>query len=173
MWHALHGRAGCGWPGAPVNAGDRLTQGQREAADLLRTRPVPAVAAHIVDELARRLAYERVTLAESHLELIVRAMLGHAGLVEPLEDAHPAGTGVEARDHARRGTGRRVTGARSSGSEPILTGVSLLGSHHPGLLHRVRFTDPAATWVLAALSGQSELLTSPAVPLECLDAMSR
>ncbi|MFN8633037.1 MAG: hypothetical protein U0893_04215 [Chloroflexota bacterium] len=150
--------------GERVPAGEPLTVGEPNPADILRILGRAAVQSALADELHALYSTQGVIVDDRHCEVVVRQMLRFVRITDAGDTAWLRGEIMDAFDFEDANLALRRAGGYEATAEPLVLGISEIAAHRAGFLaaalvdveHTVRLRRAAIAGAVDRLDGLYE-----------------
>ncbi len=145
-------------PGDYVEAGDEITEGSVNPHDILKIKGVQGVQNYLVKEVQRVYRLQGVDIADKHIEIIVRQMLGKVKIEEPGDTEFLPGSLVSLHDFEDTNKEVMENGGTPAVGRRTLLGITKASLATDSFLSAASFQE--TTWVLteAAIKGKVDNL---------------
>ena len=144
--------------GDEIAAGEQLFEGAADPKEILKVKGIGEVQRYLVSEVQSVYASQGVSIADKHIELIVKQMLRRVSVVEPGEADFLPGQLVDRL--AFRMENERVVeaGGEPARARPELMGITKAALATDSWLSAASFQETTRVLTEAALSGRSDPL---------------
>ena len=150
--------------GVFVSAGDELTEGYKNPADILRINGIDAVYDYITREVQRVYRSQSININDKHIEVITRQMTRRVKVADSGDTTLLAGTVVDKSEFnaenaeiERRIADGEVT-LRPATSEPVLLGITKASLQTESFLSAASFQETTKVLTEAAIKGKVDRL---------------
>jgi len=150
--------------GTTVGAGDELTEGYKNPADILRINGIDAVYDYITREVQRVYRSQSININDKHIEVITRQMTRRVKVADAGDTSLLAGTVVDKTEFnaenaeiERRIAAGEIT-LRKATSEPVLLGITKASLQTESFLSAASFQETTKVLTEAAIKGKVDHL---------------
>lgn len=145
--------------GDKVKAGDQLSEGNLDLRELMEFRGISEVVRYVISEIRRIYAAEGATIADKHIEIIVRQMLSRVKIKDP-GDAPDFVVGeiVERSKFLEVNRSLKKQGRKLAKAQQLLLGITRVALSTESFLSAASFQDTARVLVKAAIEGRVDPL---------------
>jgi DNA-directed RNA polymerase subunit beta' len=144
--------------GQQVEAGDALTDGNKDPDEILEILGQRAVQLYLVSQVQEVYRSQGVPIHDKHIELIVRQMLRKVAVQEPGDTEFLPGQPVDARDFAEANEAVVANGGEPATARPILMGITKASLATESWLSAASFQETTRVLTEAAINGKSDPL---------------
>jgi DNA-directed RNA polymerase subunit beta' len=144
--------------GEQVQAGQQLTEGQRNPQDILRILGPEAVQLYLVEEVQKVYHSQGVTINDKHIETIVRQMLRKVQVDHPGDTDMLPGELIDRFDYEEENSRVLAEGGEPATAVPVLLGVTKASLSTNSFLAAASFQETTRVLTEAAISGQVDHL---------------
>lgn len=144
--------------GQKVVVGQRLTNGSINLHDLVRLQGVEATQRYIMNEILRIFATQGQTIADKHLEIIVRQMFSRVQIEEPGDSHFVTGDIVSKLAVQEANEQLQTEGRRPAQYTQLLLGITKASLATDSFLSAASFQDTTRVLIAAATSGKLDKL---------------
>ncbi|MBQ7671357.1 MAG: DNA-directed RNA polymerase subunit beta' [Clostridia bacterium] len=150
--------------GAYVGAGDELTEGYKNPADILRINGIDAVYDYITREVQRVYRSQSININDKHIEVITRQMTRRVRITDSGDTSLLAGTVVDKSELNEENAeiDRRIAAGdvtlRHAESEPVLLGITKASLQTESFLSAASFQETTKVLTEAAIKGKVDHL---------------
>ena len=150
--------------GAYVSAGDELTEGYKNPADILRINGIDAVYDYIIREVQRVYRSQSIDINDKHIEVITRQMTRKVRIIESGDTEMLSGSTVDLVEflcaneeiQARIDSGERDLMLATC--EPVLLGITKASLYTESFLSAASFQETTKVLTEAAIKGKVDHL---------------
>jgi DNA-directed RNA polymerase subunit beta' len=141
-----------------ISRGDQLTSGALNLQELLKLRGVEAVQRYIILEIQQIYASQGPTIADKHLEIIIKKMFSKIRIKSPGDSDFLVGeiTDMEKVDEVTEKLKKK--GGKGATPEPLLLGITKSSLLTDSFLSAASFQETTRSLVEAAISGKVDNL---------------
>lgn len=144
--------------GQEVEPGDRLTSGSINLHDLMELKGVEATQRYIMDEVLRIFASQGQTIADKHLEIIVRQMFSRVQVEDPGDSEFVTGD-IVSKSAVEESTERLKAKKKNQIQyNQLLLGITKVSTWSDSFLSAASFQDTTRVLINAATSGKVDNL---------------
>ncbi|HXR49734.1 MAG TPA: DNA-directed RNA polymerase subunit beta', partial [Verrucomicrobiae bacterium] len=144
--------------GDKVVAGQRLTNGSINLHDLMRLQGVEATQRYIMNEILKIFAAQGQTVADKHLEIIVRQMFSRVQIEEAGDSEFVTGDIVSKLAVVEANEGLVASGKQPAKYNQLLLGITKASLSTDSFLSAASFQDTTRVLIGAATSGKVDRL---------------
>ena len=144
--------------GDATTVGQQLTEGSVNPHEKLRVEGVQAVQMHLVEEVQQVYRSQGVTIADKHIELIIRQMLRKVHILEPGGTDFLPGELVDRRRFEETNAEVVEGGGEPASARPILMGITKASLATDSWLSAASFQETTRVLTDAAISAKSDPL---------------
>ena len=144
--------------GDKVEAGARLTNGSLNLHDLLRLKGVEATQRYIMNEVLRIFASQGQTIADKHLEVVVRQMFSRVQIVDPGDTEFVSGDIVSKAAVVEQNHKLVDAGKEPAQFAQMLLGITKVSTWSDSFLSAASFQDTTRVLISAAITGKLDEL---------------
>jgi DNA-directed RNA polymerase subunit beta' len=144
--------------GDEVQAGDALTEGNKDPDKILDILGTREVQLYLVNEVQGVYRSQGVAVHDKHIELIVRQMLRKVNVIEPGDTEFLPGELVDARTFATANENVVAGGGEAASARPILMGITKASLATESWLSAASFQETTRVLTEAAIRGKSDPL---------------
>ncbi|MGI8773810.1 MAG: DNA-directed RNA polymerase subunit beta' [Actinomycetota bacterium] len=144
--------------GQEVEAGEALTEGNKDPDEILDVLGTREVQLYLVNEVQGVYRSQGVAVHDKHIELIVRQMLRKVTVIEPGDTEFLPGELVDARTFAATNEGVVSGGGEAATARPILMGITKASLATESWLSAASFQETTRVLTEAAIRGKSDPL---------------
>ncbi len=144
--------------GDRLNAGDRLTEGSIDPKELLRVKDVYAVQEYILKEVKKVYTSQGVDIADKHIEVIIRQMLGKILIIDSGETEFVPGIYVDHHVFAQTNQIAFENNQRPAVGGAILLGITRASLETESFLSAASFQETTRVLTDAAIKGKTDNL---------------
>jgi DNA-directed RNA polymerase subunit beta' len=144
--------------GDRVEVAQQLTEGSVNPHEKLRVEGVQALQAHLVEEVQQVYRSQGVTIADKHIELIVRQMLRKVQIIEPGDTESLPGDLVDRRRFEDTNRETVENGGTPATARPQLLGITKASLATDSWLSAASFQETTRVLTEAAIAGKSDSL---------------
>ena len=147
-----------------VGAGDELTEGYKNPADILRINGIDAVYDYITREVQRVYRSQSININDKHIEVITRQMTRRVRVTDAGDTGLLTGTVVDKTEFnaENREIQRRIDAGeislRLAESEPVLLGITKASLQTESFLSAASFQETTKVLTEAAIKGKTDHL---------------
>ena len=147
-----------------VGAGDELTEGYKNPADILRINGIDAVYDYITREVQRVYRSQSININDKHIEVITRQMTRRVRVTDSGDTTLLAGTVVDKSEFNAENAAieRRIADGevtlRTATSEPVLLGITKASLQTESFLSAASFQETTKVLTEAAIKGKVDHL---------------
>ena len=142
--------------GDVVDVGQQLTEGSVNPHEKLRIEGVQALQFHLVEEVQQVYRSQGVTIADKHIELIVRQMLRKVQIIEPGDTEFLPGDLVDRRRFEAQNRETVENGGTPATARPQLLGITKASLATDSWLSAASFQETTRVLTEAAIAGRSD-----------------
>jgi DNA-directed RNA polymerase subunit beta' len=144
--------------GQEIKAGDPIIDGPRDPKDLLEIKGVRETQQYLVEEVQRVYRDQGVSIADKHIELIVRQMTRRVGVHEPGDSTFLPGENVDAKLYAD--VNRQLVQEDKTPAEgrPVMMGITKASLATDSWLSAASFQETTRVLTEAAIESRSDSL---------------
>ena len=146
--------------GDKVEAGDRLTNGSINIQDLMALKGIEVTQRYIMNEVLRIFAAQGQTIADKHLEVVVRQMFSRVQIEEPGDTGFVTGDIVS--KAAVVETNAELVGKNKNAVpakyKQLLLGITKVSTWSDSFLSAASFQDTTRVLINAAITGKMDTL---------------
>ncbi|MEA2499474.1 MAG: DNA-directed polymerase subunit beta, partial [Actinomycetota bacterium] len=144
--------------GDEVQAGEALTEGNKDPDKILDILGTREVQLYLVNEVQGVYRSQGVAVHDKHIELIVRQMLRKVNVIEPGDTEFLPGELVDARTFAATNETTVAGGSEAATARPILMGITKASLATESWLSAASFQETTRVLTEAAIRGKSDPL---------------
>lgn len=144
--------------GDTVKKGDVLVDGSPVLKDVLRILGVGALAAYLIKEIQAVYQFQGVTIADKHIEIVVRQMLQKVEITEPGGTLYLVGDQVDRLEFQATNEEMAAQGRQPATAMPVLQGITK-ASLQTSFISAASFQDAPRVLTDAALQGATDSLS--------------
>ncbi len=144
--------------GAPVEAGDQLTEGALNPHDILRIKGVRSVQRYIVREVQGVYRSQGVDINDKHIEVVVRQMLKKWKVADPGDTDLLTGGLVDFTELSAKNRKVSEEGGRKAVAKPQLLGITRASLSTDSFLSAASFQETTRVLTEAAIKGKEDPL---------------
>lgn len=144
--------------GQIVSRGDKLTTGNLDLTDLLRTVGVDETKKYIIDEIQRVYASQGVSLNDKHIEIIAKQMFNHVKIEEPGDTNFMVGEIVTKASFEEENEEIIAGGGTPATAKLTLLGITKASLNTDSFLSAASFIQTSNVLTDAAASGRVDNL---------------
>lgn len=144
--------------GDKVQVGQRMTEGSINLQDMLRLLGQGAVHDYIISEVQTIYASQGATIADKHLEVIIRQMFSRVQIEEPGDSLYVTGEIVSKTGVMEENAELEAAGKRPATYEQLLLGVTKISTSSDSFLSAASFQDTTRVLINAAVRGKLDKL---------------
>ncbi len=141
-----------------VKAGSRLTNGSLNLHDLMRLKGVEETQRYIINEIQSMFAQQGVTLADQHLEIIVRQMFSRVQIEESGDSLFVTGDIVSKASVVEENARLVKDDKEPAVFTQLLLGIAKVSTWSDSFLSAASFQDTTRVLINAAISGKVDHL---------------
>ena len=145
-------------PGDYVEAGDEITEGSVNPHDILKIKGVQGVQNYLVKEVQRVYRLQGVDIADKHIEIIVRQMLGKVKIEEPGDTEFLPGSLVSLHDFEDTNKEVMENGGTPAVGRRTLLGITKASLATDSFLSAASFQETTRVLTEAAIKGKVDNL---------------
>lgn len=144
--------------GESVKAGDRLTTGSLNLHDLMRLKGIEETQRYIINEIQSMFAQQGVTLADQHLEIIVRQMFSRVQIEDSGDSLFVTGD-IVSKASVVEGNAKLAEDNKAPAEfTQLLLGIAKVSTWSDSFLSAASFQDTTRVLINAATSGKVDHL---------------
>jgi len=144
--------------GDVVKKGQQLTEGPMVPHDILEVLGVQALQAFLVNEVQEVYRLQGVTIADKHIEMIVRQMLRKVKITEPGDTTNLWGEQVDKLAFEEENERVEQMGGQPAEASPVLLGITKASIETESFLSAASFQDTTRVLTEAATLGKKDCL---------------
>ena len=144
--------------GDTVEAGDAIVEGPRDPKELLEIKGVRETQGYLVDEVQKVYRDQGVSIADKHIELIVRQMTRRVAVQEPGESDFLPGERVDQKVYADTNRMLVQEGKTPAEGRPELMGITKASLATDSWLSAASFQETTRVLTEAAIESRSDSL---------------
>ncbi len=144
--------------GAPVRAGDQLTDGTIDPQDILRIMGKEAVQRYLVDEIQKVYRSQGVNINDKHIEIIVRQMLRKVRVDSPGDTDLLPGELVDRFAYEEINAKVLAEGGEPATAQTVLLGITKASLNTESFLAAASFQETTRVLTEAAVAGKIDRL---------------
>jgi len=144
--------------GDEVEAGDMLTDGAVNPADIMRIKDERGVQKYIVAEVVKSYKSGGVSINDKHIEIITRQMMRRVRIDDPGDTPFMTGTTVDMLDFAAENEKAEQAGLRKAEGRRQLLGITKASLATDSFLSAASFQETARVLTDAAVKGKIDPL---------------
>ncbi len=144
--------------GDSVNAGDALTKGPVNPADILRIKGKDALHQYMIQEVQRVYRQQGVEISDKHVEVIVRQMMKKVRVEEAGDTNWLVGSMVERLDYILACEDAEAKGTNPPVCKDVLLGITKAALATDSFLSAASFQETTRVLTEAAIKGKSDPL---------------
>ena len=144
--------------GDTVEAGDALVEGPRDPKELLEIKGVRETQIYLVEEVQKVYRDQGVSIADKHIELIVRQMTRRVAVQEPGESGFLPGERVDQKTYADTNRMLVQEGKTAAEGRPELMGITKASLATDSWLSAASFQETTRVLTEAAIESRSDSL---------------
>ena len=144
--------------GQSIGAGQQLTEGARNPADILSIQGRDAVRKYMVDEVQKVYKSQGVNINDKHIEVITRQMLRRVKVDHPGDTGLLPGDLVDRREFEETNNKVIAEGGEPSTAQPVLLGVTKASLNTDSWLAAASFQETTRVLTNAAIDGMVDRL---------------
>nr|MCR5200574.1 DNA-directed RNA polymerase subunit beta' [Saccharofermentans sp.] len=144
--------------GDEVEAGDMLTDGAVNPADIMRIKDERGVQKYIVSEVVKSYKSGGVSINDKHIEIITRQMMRRVRIDDPGDTPFMTGTTVDMLDFAAENEKAEQAGLRKAEGRRQLLGITKASLATDSFLSAASFQETARVLTDAAVKGKIDPL---------------
>jgi len=144
--------------GQQVKAGDRLTSGSINLQNLMALQGVEATQRYIMNEILRIFASQGQTIADKHLEIVVRQMFSRIQVEDPGESSFVTGDIVSKSAVVEANNVLKASKKKVVDYIQLLLGITKVSTWSDSFLSAASFQDTTRVLINAATSGKVDKL---------------
>jgi DNA-directed RNA polymerase subunit beta' len=144
--------------GDTVEAGDALVEGPRDPKELLEIKGVRETQLYLVEEVQKVYRDQGVSIADKHIELIVRQMTRRVAVQEPGESGFLPGERVDQKTYADTNRMLVQEGKTAAEGRPELMGITKASLATDSWLSAASFQETTRVLTEAAIESRSDSL---------------
>ncbi len=144
--------------GDTVEAGDALVEGPRDPKELLEIKGVRETQLYLVEEVQKVYRDQGVSIADKHIELIVRQMTRRVAVQEPGESGFLPGERVDQKNYADTNRMLVQEGKVAAEGRPELMGITKASLATDSWLSAASFQETTRVLTEAAIESRSDSL---------------
>ncbi|MFP3906722.1 MAG: DNA-directed RNA polymerase subunit beta' [Acidimicrobiales bacterium] len=144
--------------GDTVEAGDALVEGPRDPKELLEIKGVRETQLYLVEEVQKVYRDQGVSIADKHIELIVRQMTRRVAVQEPGESGFLPGERVDQKSYADTNRMLVQEGKVAAEGRPELMGITKASLATDSWLSAASFQETTRVLTEAAIESKSDSL---------------
>ncbi len=141
-----------------VEAGEMLTEGKPELADLLKIKGEKFLAKSLVEEVQDVYRFQGVGINDKHIEIIVRQMLKKLTVTNPGETSFLSGEQVDKYRFKEENEKALGQGRKPAVAEPLVLGITQASLTTDSFISAASFQETTKVLTEAALRGKSDSL---------------
>ncbi|NPA55703.1 MAG: DNA-directed RNA polymerase subunit beta' [Epsilonproteobacteria bacterium] len=141
-----------------IHAGERLTDGNINAADILRILGEKALQQYIISEVQKVYRSQEVNIDDKHIELIVNQMLRQVKIVESGDTKFIEGDVVSKRRFNEENERILKLGGEPAIAEPTLVGITRAAISSDSLISAASFQETTKVLTEASIAGKFDYL---------------
>jgi DNA-directed RNA polymerase subunit beta' len=144
--------------GDTVEAGDALVEGPRDPKELLEIKGVRETQLYLVEEVQKVYRDQGVSIADKHIELIVRQMTRRVAVQEPGDSGFLPGERVDQKTYADTNRMLVQEGKTAAEGRPELMGITKASLATDSWLSAASFQETTRVLTEAAIESRSDSL---------------
>jgi DNA-directed RNA polymerase subunit beta' len=144
--------------GDVVDVGAQLTEGSVNPHEKLRVEGVQALQMFLVDEVQQVYRSQGVTIADKHIELIIRQMLRKVHIIEPGDTEFLPGELIDRKRFEDKNAEVVESGGEPASARPILMGITKASLATDSWLAAASFQETTRVLTEAAINAKSDPL---------------
>jgi len=141
-----------------VKKGQQLTEGPMVPHDILEVLGVSALQAFLVNEVQEVYRLQGVTIADKHIEMIVRQMLRKVKITEPGDTTFLWGEQIDRLIFEAENERVEKMGGQPAEASPVLLGITKASIETESFLSAASFQDTTRVLTEAATLGKKDTL---------------
>lgn len=141
-----------------IEKGGRLTSGPINLHDLMRLRGIEATQRYIMNEVLSIFAAQGQTIADKHLEIVVRQMFSRVQIEDPGDSLLVTGDIVSKASVVEANEELKKTGKEPAEFNQLLLGITKVSTWSDSFLSAASFQDTTRVLINAATSGKTDHL---------------
>jgi DNA-directed RNA polymerase subunit beta' len=141
-----------------VDVGQQLTEGSVNPHEKLRVEGVQALQLHLVEEVQQVYRSQGVTIADKHIELIVRQMLRKVHIIEPGDTEFLPGELIDRKRFEDKNAEVVEAGGEPASARPTLMGITKASLATDSWLAAASFQETTRVLTDAAINAKSDPL---------------
>jgi DNA-directed RNA polymerase subunit beta' len=141
-----------------VKKGQQLTEGPMVPHDILEVLGVSALQAFLVNEVQEVYRLQGVTIADKHIEMIVRQMLRKVKITEPGDTTFLWGEQIDRLIFEAENERIEKMGGQPAEGSPVLLGITKASIETESFLSAASFQDTTRVLTEAATLGKKDIL---------------
>jgi DNA-directed RNA polymerase subunit beta' len=144
--------------GDHVTAGDRLTEGPFNPADIMNIKGVNAAQEYLVNEIQEVYRLQGVRINDKHIEVIVRQMLQKVLVDDPGESKFLEGEQVDKAELKNENERVLAEGGNPASFKPLLLGITKASLSTESFISAASFQETTRVLTEAAIQGKRDEL---------------
>ncbi len=144
--------------GDRVEAGDRLTSGSINIQELMVLKGIEETQRYIINEVLRIFASQGQTIADKHLEVVIRQMFSRVQIEEPGDSVFVTGDIVSRAAVVEANLKLKADGKKPAIYDQLLLGITKVSTWSDSFLSAASFQDTTRVLINAATSGKVDEL---------------
>ncbi len=144
--------------GDQVEVGDRLTSGSINPHDLLRLKGVESTQRYILSEVLRIFAAQGETIADKHVEIVVRQMFSKVQIEDSGDSDFVTGDVVSKAAVIEANMALAAKNKELAAFNQLLLGITKVSTWSDSFLSAASFQDTTRVLINAATSGKQDVL---------------
>ncbi|HUD03461.1 MAG TPA: DNA-directed RNA polymerase subunit beta' [Patescibacteria group bacterium] len=141
-----------------VEAGDRITGGSINLHDLMRLKGIEATQRYIMNEVSRIFSSQGQSIADKHLEIVVRQMFSRVTIEEPGDSDFVTGDIASRAAVVEANQNLVDKGQKPALYSQLLLGITKVSTWADSFLSAASFQDTTRVLIAAATSGKVDKL---------------
>ena len=141
-----------------VEAGEMLTEGFAELADILKIKGEKYLANYLVEEVQAVYRFQGVGINDKHIEIIVRQMLKKVTITDPGETSFLNGEQVDKFRFMEKNLKAVADGRKPAVAQPLVLGITQASLTTDSFISAASFQETTKVLTEAALKGKQDSL---------------
>lgn len=139
--------------GEKIEKGDQINEGPLDLQKLLELKGPEAVQQYIIAEVQKIYASQGPTIADKHLEIIVKRMFSKVRIKEPGNTEYLTGEVIDKKLAEEINADMKKKGKKGATVDPLLLGITKASLLTPSFLSAASFQETTRILVTAAVEG--------------------